>query len=293
MFLESELRRVARAESRACACLLLVGLSVILGLSAGLPLVFIARTPSRLKVIMSSTPKQDGKAEGKVIASMLKDYQGLVAGTSALSYAFIKKHKAVVQRDIEATLKEGAKAGDVSGIRHTYSKQFAIAGFVLENKWTFPANVADFMKEVEVFHRAYGAKDATEKASALKSWADFVKAGRAQEKRNASAKAKKQADNGMTGASQGNAEGERAKAGSKVLPVEVMSGELVIPDTIAGVVTVGMSLKFFAKRLNSAKDISLSADEVALADEVIKRLSAIVKVAKSANHPSVKAKAKA
>ena len=233
----------------------------------------------------TATPKQ----EGKVIASMLKDYQGLVAGTSALSYAFIKKHKAVVQRDIEATLKEGEKAGQVSGIRPAYSKQFSLAGYVLQNKWTFPANVADFMKEVEVFHRAFGAKDAVEKASPLKSWDAFVKAGRAQEKRNASAKEKAKADKGMTGASQGNAEGERAKAGTKVMPVEVMAGELVIPDTIAGVVTVGMSLKFFAKRLNSAKDISLTADEIVLADEIIKRLSGIVKVAKSAKHPAGKA----
>ena len=229
------------------------------------------------------------KAEGKVIASMLKDYQGLVAGTSALSYAFIKKHKAVVQRDIEATLKEGEKAGQVSGIRPTYSKQFALAGYVLQNKWTFPANVADFMIEVEVFHRAFGAKDAVEKASGFKAWAEFTKAGRAQEKRNKSAREKAQADKGMTGASQGNAEGERAKAGSKTMPVEVMAGELVIPDTIAGVVTVGMSLKFFAKRLNSAKDISLTADEIVLADEIIKRLSGIVKVAKSAKHPAGKA----
>jgi hypothetical protein len=237
----------------------------------------------------TATPKQDGK----VIASMLKDYQGLVGQTSALSYSFIKKHKAVVQRDIEATLKEGMKAGEVSGIRHTYSKQFSLAGYVLQNKWTFPANVAEFMTEVEVFHRAFGAKDSVEKASACKSWDEFKKAGRKQATKNTSAKEKAKADKGMTGASQGNAEGARAKSGSKTHPVEVMAGELVIPDTIAGVVTVGMSLKFFAKRLNSAKDISLSADELALADEVIKRLSAIVKVAKSANHPSVKAKAKA
>ena len=218
---------------------------------------------------------------------MLKDYQGLVAGTSSLSYAFIKKHKAVVQRDIEATLKEGQKAGSVSGIRPAYSKQFSLAGYVLENKWDFPANVEDFMTEVEVFHRAFGAKVSIEKASAVKSWADFVKAGRTQAKRNASAKEKAKSDKGMSGASQGNAEGERAK-GSKVMPVEVMAGELVIPDTIAGVVTVGMSLKFFAKRLNAAKDISLSADEITLADEVLKRLNAIVKVAKSAKHPAGK-----
>ncbi len=219
---------------------------------------------------------------------MLKDYQGLIGDTSKLSYAFIKKHKAVVQRDIEATLKEGEKAGQVSGIRPTYSKQFSLAGYVLENKWTFPANVADFMKEVEVFHRAFGAKSAIEEASKAKSWAEFVKAGRSKEKKNASAKAKREADKGMTGASQGNAEGKRAKGGTQVLPVEMLGGELVIPDTIAGVVTVGISLKFFAKRLNTAKDIALSADEIVLADEVIKRLSAIVKVAKSANHPSVK-----
>jgi hypothetical protein len=257
----------------------------------GLPVRFIARIPSRLKVIMSAVSAVQSKAEGKVIASMLKDYQGLVAGTSALSYAFIKKHKAVVQRDIEATLKEGAKAGQVSGIRHTYSKQFSLAGYVLENKWAFPANVADFMTEIEVFHRAFGAKVAIEEASKAKSWDAFVKAGRTQEKRNASAKAHKESKDGMTGASQGNAEGERAKSGSKVLPVEMLGGELVIPDTIAGVVTVGISLKFFAKRLNTAKDIALSADEILLADEVIKRLSAIVKVAKSANHPAGKARA--
>lgn len=266
--------------------------SVTIEPSAGLPSEIIARIPSRLAVHqMTSTTATPSKAEGKVIASMLKDYQGLVAGTSALSFAFIKKHKAVVQRDIEATLKEGQKAGEVSGIRPAYSKQFSLAGYVLENKWDFPANVADFMTEIEVFHRAFGAKDSIEKASEAKSWAEFIKKGRAQAKRNASAKEKAKADKGMSGASQGNAEGARAK-GSKVMPVEVMAGELVIPDTIAGVVTVGMSLKFFAKRLNSAKDISLSKDEIALADEVIKRLGAIVKVAKSANHPSVKASAK-
>ena len=219
---------------------------------------------------------------------MLKDYQGLIGDTSKLSYAFIKKHKAVVQRDIEATLKEGEKAGQVSGIRPTYSKQFSLAGYVLELKYAYPANVADFMIEVEVFHRAFGAAVSIEEASKCKTWAEFVKAGRKKEKQKASARAKSKAEKGMTGASQGNAEGERAKAGSKVLPVEMLGGELVIPDTIAGVVTVGIALKFFAKRLNTAKDISLSADEVVLADEVIKRLSAIVKVAKSAKHPAGK-----
>lgn len=240
---------------------------------------------------MSASTATPSKAEGKVIAGMLKDYQGLVAGTSALSFAFIKKHKAVVQRDIEATLKEGQKAGEVSGIRPTYSKQFSLAGYVLENKWAFPANVADFMTVIEVFHRAFGAKNCIEEASKCKTWAEFVKVARSKAAKNKSARDKAKADKGMTGASQGNAEGARAK-GSKTIPAEIMAGELVVPDSVAGLLTVGMALRFFSNRLDSAVDVALTADEIILAEKVSKRLASLAKIAKSA-HPSKGAKVKA
>jgi hypothetical protein len=51
-----------------------------------------------------------------------------------------------------------------------------------------------------------------------------------------------------------------------------------------------MALKFFSNRLDSAEDISLSADEIVLAEKVAKRLASLAKVAKSANHPAGKAR---
>lgn len=218
---------------------------------------------------------------GKVIGSMLEDYRNLVAGTSALAFDFIIKHRENVQRDIEATLKEGAKAGHVSGIRHTYSKQFGFAGFVLvqgrKANWVFPSSVEEFMTEIEVFHRAHGAKKALESASPIKSWADFVKAGRKLEGMKAEAKRLKD-----------EAKGETPKAGrkgSKSAPVEVMSGELVIPDTIAETVTAGMVIRFAFNRLESADTLDMTAEEIAIGEKLLKKLGSILKIAKTPNHP--------
>lgn len=219
--------------------------------------------------------------QGKVIGSMLEDYRKLVAGTSALAFDFIIQHRDNVQRDIEATLKEGQKAGVVSGIRHTYSKQFGFAGFVLvqgrKAGWVFPESVQDFMTEIEVFHRAHGAGKALESASGLKSWADLVKAGRKLEGMKAEAKRLKD-----------EAKGEKPEAGrkgSKSAPVEVLGGELVIPDTIADTVTAGMVVRFAFNRLESADTLDMSAEEIAIGEKLLKKLGAILKIAKSPNHP--------
>jgi len=222
---------------------------------------------------MSATTKQ-----GKVIPAVLKQYQSLVEGQQSAIRAFIIKNANQPARDLNATLEEGKKSGAISAIRPAYANYFGFAGEVLQgSKWAQGVEVSEFMKEVAVCQRSAGAEGAREIAKRVTSWAQFVEATRKAEevkkaKRAPSTRAKK------------------AKKGASV-GVEVMAGELVIPDTIAGVVTIGMALKFFSNRLDSAEDISLSADEIELAEKVAKKLIAIAKVAKSANHPSVKAQA--
>jgi hypothetical protein len=217
--------------------------------------------------------------QGKVIPAVLKQYQGLIEGQQSAIRAFIIKNANQPSRDLGATLEEGKKSGAISAIRPAYANYFSFAGEVLQgSKWAQSVEVSDFMKVLAVCQRSAGAEGAREIAKRATSWADFEKLTRKAEEVKASKR------NGGTRKSSKSAKTEKHE-------VEVMAGELVIPDTIAGVVTVGMSLKFFAKRLNNAQDISLSADEIELGEAVIKRLSAIVKVAKSANHPAGKANA--
>jgi len=220
---------------------------------------------------MSATTKQ-----GKVIPAVLKQYQSLVEGQQSAIRAFIIKNANQPARDLNATLEEGKKSGAISAIRPAYANYFGFAGEVLQgSKWAQGVEVSEFMKEVAVCQRSAGAEGAREIAKRATSWAELVKATRKAEEVK---KAKR-------------APSTRAKAPKKgaSVGVEVMAGELVIPDTIAGVVTIGMALKFFSNRLDSAEDISLSADEIILAEKVAKRLTSLAKVAKSANHPAGKA----
>lgn len=223
---------------------------------------------------MSATTKQ-----GKVIASVLTQYRNLVEGQQEGIRAFIIKNCAQPSRDLQATLEEGKKAGAISAIRPAYALYFSFAGEVLKgNAWAKSVEVSEFMKVIAVCQRSAGAEAAREIAKRATSWDEFSKMTRkAEEQKKAKRAPSTRAKKAPKGASVG---------------VEVMAGELVIPDTIAGVVTIGMALKFFANRLDSAEDISLSADEIELAEKVAKRLTSLAKVAKSANHPSVKASAK-
>lgn len=216
--------------------------------------------------------------QGKVIPAVLKQYQGLVEGQQTAIRAFIVKNCNQPARDLGATLEEGKKSGAISAIRPAYANYFAFAGEVLTfSDWSHTVEVSEFMKVVAVCQRSAGAEGAREIAKRATSWADFEKLTRKAEEVKASKRAPS----------------TRAKAPKKgaSVGVEVMAGELVIPDTIAGVVTVGMALKFFSNRLDSAEDISLSADEIILAEKVAKRLTSLAKVAKSANHPAGKARA--
>jgi hypothetical protein len=219
-----------------------------------------------------ATPKQ-----GKVITSVLTQYRALVEGQQSAIRGFIIKNANQPARDLLATLEEGKKAGAISAIRPAYANYFSFAGEVLSSKaWSAGVEVSEFMGLIAVCQRSAGAEGAREIAKRSASWAEFVKATRKAEEVKAS---------------------KRAPSTRKKAPktakheVEVMAGELVIPDTVAGVVTVGMALKFFSNRLDSAEDISLSADEILLAEKVAKRLTSLAKVAKGANHPAGKARA--
>ena len=216
--------------------------------------------------------------QGKVIASVLTQYKSLVEGQQESIRAFIIKNCAQPSRDLQATLEEGKKVGAISAIRPAYALYFSFAGEVLKgNAWAKSVEVSEFMKLIAVCQRSAGAEGAREIAKRATSWAEFVKLTRkAEEVKKAKRAPSTRAKKAPKGASVG---------------VEVMAGELVIPDTIAGVVTIGMALKFFSNRLDSAEDISLSADEIELAEKVAKRLTSLAKVAKSANHPAVKARA--
>jgi len=221
---------------------------------------------------MSATTKQ-----GKVIPAVLKQYQGLVEGHQVAIRGFIIKNANQPSRDLNATLEEGKKSGAISAIRPAYANYFGFAGEVLQgSKWAQEVEVSEFMKEIAVCQRSAGAEGAREIAKRATSWAQFVELTRKAEEVKASKR------NGGKRKSPKSPKSEKVEG-------EVMGGELVIPDTVAGVVTVGMSLRFLAKRIDSAEDISLSADEIELAEKVAKKLIAIAKVAKSANHPAGKA----
>ena len=221
---------------------------------------------------MSATTKQ-----GKVIPAVLKQYQGLIEGQQSAIRGFIVKNCAQPSRDLQATLEEGKKSGAISAIRPAYALYFSFAGEVLQgSKWAQEVEVSEFMKVIAVCQRSAGAEGAREIAKRATSWADFEKFTRKAEEVKASKRAPSS---------------RKKSPKTEKVEGEVMAGELVIPDTVAGVVTVGMSLRFLAKRIDSAEDISLSADEIELAEKVAKKLVAIAKVAKSANHPAGKAQA--
>ena len=216
--------------------------------------------------------------EGKVIPAVLSQYKALVEGQQEGIRNFIIKNANKNSRDLLATLEEGKKVGAISAIRPAYANYFKLAGEILQgSKWAKSVEVSDFMAEVAVCQRSAGAEGAREIVKRSASWDEFVKATRKAEEIKKAKKAP-------------STRAKKAPKGASV-GVEVMAGELVIPDTIAGVVTIGMALKFFSNRLDSAEDISLSADEIILAEKVAKRLTSLAKVAKSANHPAGKARA--
>jgi hypothetical protein len=216
--------------------------------------------------------------QGKVLASVLTQYKALVENNQKAIREFIVRNSKVNSRDLLATLTEGKKSGAISAIRPAYANYFAFAGEVLANSWAQGVEVSALMAEVAVCQRSAGADVARTILSESTSWEQFC-----THTRNAEAlKKSKKAGAGR----------KTSKKGAKV-GAEVMAGELVIPETVTESVTAGMVIRFALNRLDSLETLALSADEIELADKLAKKVAAIAKVAKSANHPSVKAKANA
>ena len=216
--------------------------------------------------------------QGKVIATVLTQYKALIENNQKGIREFIVRNSKVNSRDLLATLTEGKKSGAISAIAPAYANYFAFAGEVLAKSWAQGVEVSALMKEVAVCQRSAGADVARQILSESTSWEKFSEFTR-------NAEALKKSKKGGAGAGR-----KSSKKGAKV-GAEVMGGELVIPETVTESVTAGMVIKFALNRLESLETLTLSADEIELAEKLAKKVSAIAKVAKQANHPSVKAKA--
>ena len=118
----------------------------------------------------TSTPK----ASGKVIASLVKDYQAIVKGNESAIRAFIVKAHKSPARDLEATLKEASKAGAISAIRPAYANYFGLANTCLSLKGADSVAVADFMKEVAIAQRTLKKEGALALVARVTSWGEFA-----------------------------------------------------------------------------------------------------------------------
>ena len=214
---------------------------------------------------------KDKKVEGKVIPAVLTQYKALIEGAQSAIRAFIIKNAKHNSRDLVATLTEGKKVGAISAIRPAYGNYFLFAGEVLATKWAQVVEVSALMAEVAVCQRSAGSEGAREILKRSDSFKAFSKFTRDAEKEK---KAKR---------APSTRKAKQVKGAT--VPVEVMAGELVIPDSVAGVVTIGMSLAFFAKNLDNAVDISLTKEEALIAVKVSKKLANLAKIANSA-HPA-------
>jgi len=128
------------------------------------------------------------KVQGKVIASLVKDYQAIVSGNESAIRAFIGKAHKTPARDLEATLKEASKAGAISAIRPAYANYFGLANTCLSLKGSDSVAVADFMKEVAIAQRTLKKEGALALVARVTSWGEFSIATRkaeAEKKANA------------------------------------------------------------------------------------------------------------
>lgn len=113
------------------------------------------------------------KTTGKVIASLVKDYQGIIAGNESAIRTFIKKAHKTPARDLEATLKEASKSGAISAIRPAYANYFGLANTCLELAGSDSVSVSDFMKDVAVAQRTLKKEGALALVAKVTTWAEF------------------------------------------------------------------------------------------------------------------------
>lgn len=110
---------------------------------------------------------------GKVISSLVKEYQSIIAGNESAIRAFIVKAHKTPARDLEATLKEASKAGAISAIRPAYANYFGLANTALAIAGADKVAVADFMKTVAVAQRTLKKDGALALVAKVSSWSDF------------------------------------------------------------------------------------------------------------------------
>lgn len=117
--------------------------------------------------------KETTKTTGKVIPALVKEYHAIIAGNEGAIRGFIRKAHKTTARDLEATLKEAAKAGAISAIRPAYANYFGLANTALSIPGADKVAVADFMKVVAVAQRTLRKDGALELVARVNSWADF------------------------------------------------------------------------------------------------------------------------
>lgn len=112
--------------------------------------------------------------EGKVIASLVKEYKAIVSGNEVAIRSFIKKAHKTPSRDLGATLTEASKSGAISAIRPAYANYFGLANTCLALAGSDSVAVADFMKVVAVSQRTLKKDGALALVAKVNSWDEFA-----------------------------------------------------------------------------------------------------------------------
>lgn len=122
---------------------------------------------------MTTSSQASSAPAGKVIASLVKDYQAIVQGNEEGARAFIRKAHRTNSRDLLATLTEARKSGAVAGIKPAYALYFGLANTCLELSGAESVLVEDFMKVVAVSQRTLKKDGALALVARVSSWDDF------------------------------------------------------------------------------------------------------------------------
>lgn len=110
---------------------------------------------------------------GKVVASLVKEYQAIIAGNESAIRSFIKKAHKTPARDLEATLKEASKSGAISAIRPAYANYFDLANTCLAISGAESVAVSDFMKVVAIAQRTLKKEGALSLVARVQNWVEF------------------------------------------------------------------------------------------------------------------------
>jgi hypothetical protein len=211
------------------------------------------RIPNKIKRKKMTTTE---KTSGKVIASLVKEYQAIIAGNENAIREFIRKAHKTPARDLAATIEEASKAGKISAIRPAYANYFGLANTCLSLEGADKVAVSDFMKEVAVAQRTLKKEGALELVARVKNFADFSAKAREAESKKKAGKPK--------------TERKSSKAEAKVNADSVVAFALGSLQELAG------------------EDAFIKA--IPQAEKLLGVLDSLIKSSKGANHPAGKAR---